>query len=403
MRILILTDELYPDAIGGVGKSVYNEAAALVRQGHAVTVLVRCLNHDLPPRSEVDGIQIDRFYGPERRQRLYYLYPFAVVYHAARWLQQHKDELYDVLYVHNPLYILAVRLARVTIPLIYTFYASIPAEIRITARSGKYGKLAVLAYIAANILGFIERWALSQAGTILHRSMFTSEMLHQIYPANRIPEKIVPLGVDVSRFTLRSKLETRKQLGLPEERTILITVRRLEGRMGLLNLVQAIHKVREQFPDVLLLIVGKGYMRPKLEAFITENALGHNVQLLGFVSEDDLPIYLSASDLFVLPTEMLEGFGLATIEALASGLPVVGTVVGATPEILFPIEPRLLTRNTSVDALADLLCYWLRHPDQVGALSERCRAEVLQRYSIDLVARQLQDIFESTITDSICG
>lgn len=60
----------------------------------------------------------------------------------------------------------------------------------------------------------------------------------------------------------------------------------------------------------------------------------------------DLPGLYAAADLFVLPTVAYEGFGMSTVEALAAGTPVVGTPVGATPEILGPLDPQLVSPST---------------------------------------------------------
>jgi len=68
--------------------------------------------------------------------------------------------------------------------------------------------------------------------------------------------------------------------------------------MGLTNLIEAIAQVREHHPQVLLLIAGRGYLQPTLEALIAQHHLEDHVRLLGFVSEEQLPLYLASSDLF---------------------------------------------------------------------------------------------------------
>src|SRR5207249_11624167 len=68
---------------------------------------------------------------------------------------------------------------------------------------------------------------------------------------------------------------------------------------------------------------------------------------LGFIPDETLPSYYHAADVFVLPTRELEGFGLVTVEALACGTPVLGTPVGATPEVLSGLEDRKSTRLNS--------------------------------------------------------
>ena len=72
----------------------------------------------------------------------------------------------------------------------------------------------------------------------------------------------------------------------------------------------------EEQQNLLLLIGGEGQLRPQLEELIRSKGLQDAVQLLGFVPEDQLAKYYQASDLVVMPTLQLEGFGLVTVEAL---------------------------------------------------------------------------------------
>ena len=79
-----------------------------------------------------------------------------------------------------------------------------------------------------------------------------------------------------------------------------------------------------------------------MDALIRQNDLQDKVRLTGMIPRDVLPSYYRAADVFVLPTLSIEGFGLVTIEALATGLPVLGTPVGGTVEILKGVDESLL-------------------------------------------------------------
>lgn len=396
MHILVLSDEIYPDAIGGVGKSLYNECVALARRGHKVTALVRRVNPALPDEEQINGLRVIRFRGPSRDNRLYYLYPLWTLDHVTQWLRRNPGP-YDVIYIHSPLFMPPLLLSGVRrqAPVVTTFYARADDYIESNISRGKYGALSALAGLGARAFGLLERWALGQVDAVLPRSRYSLDMLQRDFPAARVhaTDSLIPLGVDVAHYRQYDRAETRRRLDLPADRPILITVRRLDGRMGLENLIEAVRQVREKHPDVLALIGGKGYLRPRLEALIAQHGLADHVRLLGFVSEDDLPLYLAASDLFVLPTESLEGFGLATIEALASGTPVLGTPAGATPELLTSLDPALVTLGTKAADLADGIGYWLDRRDELIALGERSRAAAEALYDADQVAAQLEQYF----------
>ena len=105
--------------------------------------------------------------------------------------------------------------------------------------------------------------------------------------------------------------------------------------------------------------------------------------MLGFIPDTDLPTYYQAADLFVLPTLALEGFGLVTTEALSSGLPVIGTPAGATPEILGHLDPRLIAPGTTPDDLAKAILGFFEG-DWAGSLTpERLHAYVAEHYTWD--------------------
>jgi glycosyltransferase involved in cell wall biosynthesis len=170
--------------------------------------------------------------------------------------------------------------------------------------------------------------------------------------------------------------------------------------MGLENLIEAMATIagadRVRDAGLELLLCGDGRLRATLEDMIRERNLAGSVRLLGRVAHDELPLYYQAADLFVLPTEAMEGFGIVTIESLASGTPVLGTPAGATPEILAPIDPRLLTRDASAAAIADGLLSWLEWRATDPGPS-RYRLEVERKYAWDRVTDEIERFYEETL------
>src|SRR5207248_6833614 len=116
--------------------------------------------------------------------------------------------------------------------------------------------------------------------------------------------------------------------------------------------------------DAQLLIAGAGSRRADLEALARSLGIAEHVRFLGFVPDADLPLYYQAADCFVLPTRELEGFGLVTVEALACGTPVLGTPVGATPELLDPLDPSLILRGLAPETMAEDIRRYLEAEQQ---------------------------------------
>jgi glycosyltransferase involved in cell wall biosynthesis len=183
----------------------------------------------------------------------------------------------------------------------------------------------------------------------------------------------------------------------------LFTVRNLVPRMGLENLLEAMTMLGEEQRNLLLLIGGEGQLRPRLEELIRSRGLQDSVQLLGFVPEDQLAKYYQASDMVVLPTLQLEGFGLVTVEALACGTPVMGTPVGAIPEVLSTVDPLLVTEGTDGLSLAKTLRLLLkRFRDQPGErerFSKKGREVVERRYNWAAHTADLDRLFASLSKD----
>ena len=244
----------------------------------------------------------------------------------------------------------------------------------------------------------IERDVYARADRVITLSEAFKTLLHQSYgvPLERI--RVIPGGVDVSRFSATPERgEARRRLGWPEDRPILLAVRRLARRMGLDRLIEAIAQVRLNCPDVLLLVGGKGKEERRLRQKIAEIGVGDNVRLLGFIPDDDLAIAYAAADVSIVPTIALEGFGLISVESLAAGTPVLGTPIAATPEILTPLSPKLVFDSASAADMAsrieEVVSGRVQLPDGAS-----CR-EYARRFQWSEVIPRIQSVFEEAIAE----
>jgi glycosyltransferase involved in cell wall biosynthesis len=216
----------------------------------------------------------------------------------------------------------------------------------------------------------------------------------------RVPEdrvRVVPGGVDLERFNnCLSRREARERLGWPTDRQILLTVRRQVRRMGLEDLIDAVDALRTAHPDLLLLLGGSGPISGALRERIAEKGLENNVRLLGRVPDADLPLAYRATDMSVVPTQSLEGFGLIVLESLAAGTPVLATPVGGLPEILRPFAPQCVFADTSTRAITerigDMLGGHLDIPSEA-----KCRAYAVENFSWNAIAGRVVDVYEDAM------
>jgi teichuronic acid biosynthesis glycosyltransferase TuaC len=138
--------------------------------------------------------------------------------------------------------------------------------------------------------------------------------------------KFQTMGIDDEYFKKVDKKIARKKLKLPLNKKILLFIGRINDVKGIGILLEAMNKLKDE--DILLKIIGFGPQEDKFKKYAKKNNL-KNVELLGGVYGKTKMLYLSASDLFVLPSSK-EGAPVTVMEALARNLPVVVTDVGGT-------------------------------------------------------------------------
>jgi glycogen synthase len=253
--------------------------------------------------------------------------------------------------------------------------------------------------VRANLARRIERRVYLRADRVITLSKSFRDIAHQGYgvPMDRID--VIPGGVDLRPYQQApGRKDARARLGWPGDRKILVSVRRLVHRMGLENLVDAIIEVKRAHPNVLLLIGGKGPISDELIARIERHDLQEHVRLLGFIHEEDLPAVYAAANLTIVPTVALEGFGLVTVESLASGTPVMGTSIGGTPEILGGLSRRLLFESPDPQDIACGIIDGLSQEFDLPGPVE-CRA-YSEQYGWNRVAPRIKSVFEHAIKSS---
>jgi glycosyltransferase involved in cell wall biosynthesis/ubiquinone/menaquinone biosynthesis C-methylase UbiE len=374
VRILIVSDVSPIAVLGGAERVVWEQASRLAAAGHRVRVVSRAPRHGGEGAVVYRDVPV-RHFAVDRRTLRGFLR--TSILGARRAVAEEVDAHgADVLHFHQPLAAFGALTSPVgrRLPSLYTFHSPAPLEYRTRRGTTDRHRGGLAGYAGAAALWLFERASLSRATRIHVLSDFSASLVGKLYRIPRARIVKIPAGVDLDRFQPpRDRVALRRELGLPAGRPLLFTLRNLEPRMGLDNLLRAMNLLRRLVPDTLLLIGGAGSLRRELEALAASLRLEDHVKFLGFVADADLPRYYGAADAFVLPTRALEGFGLVTVEALACGTPVLGTPVGATPEILVPLAPALVFRGVSAEAMAQDLGRFLHSVVQDPAGARRLR------------------------------
>lgn len=384
MKILLVAEVSTAQVIGGAERVLREQALGLAARGHAVRVLTRAGAQDGEARVVVEGVEETRYAVDRRTAVSFFISSARNARRTCAVLA--RESRPDVLLVHQALPGLAAAGCLPGVSSVYTCLSLAHEEFetrnRSSARIG--GRLWHRCQSLARRR--IERAALSRARRVVVLSDFMRRRIIECHRLEAERMLMIPPGVDARMFSpIPDYRLARPALYLQRDQFVLFTVRNLVPRMGLDALISAMARVRQSIPRARLLIGGSGPLRSALEAQVAALHLDGCVKFLGFVPENVLPEYYRAADLFVLPTARLEGFGLVTVEAMASGTPVFGTPVGATEEILGRLEGTLLAAGPDADSLAagieELHRRFIAHPGERARLAEAGRALVLRDYT----------------------
>ncbi len=172
-------------------------------------------------------------------------------------------------------------------------------------------------------------------------------------------------GVDPQRFRPGcGGAEVRRALGIPEEAPVVVCTARLVRRKGQDTLLRAWPRLLQQRPGAVLLLVGDGPDRGRLERLAASLEVAESVVLTGGVDWQDVSAYVDAGDVFAMPCRTRraglepEAWGIASLEAQACGLPVVVGRSGGAPETLASPASGQVWGPRDGD-LADVLARWL--------------------------------------------
>ncbi len=205
----------------------------------------------------------------------------------------------------------------------------------------------------------------------------------------RAPIEVVPNGVDIKKFQTVGFVEHR------EEQKIIITTSRLVKKNGLDDLISALPFLPR---TVRLKIFGSGPEEENLKRLAKQLGIWSRVDFMGEVSQERLPGQLLVADVFVRPSRS-EGLGNSFLEAMAAGVPVVGTPVGGIPDFLQDGETGWFCRVDDPRSIAEKVTFILDSRNQAIVKKVITNAQLLvrEKYNWDKIATQFNLIFKRLI------
>ncbi len=376
MRIVIVTDQ-YAPMVGGVPAVTRSLARSLAGRGHAVAVLAPSpggrgrRTADGPVSVEYRGSAPWPFYPGLRLA--------GISVPAARRLLDRLAP--DIMHIHSPLTLgaLAGKAARRRgIPVVYTNHY-LPANARPSARPRPRG-FDTMFY--AYLVGFANRCTYVTAPTATALRLLRDRGL-------RVPSRAISNGVDLRAYRPGPPDERlRRRYRLPANRAVILSVGRLSPEKRADLLLEAAARLG---PAAHLALAGAGPDEARLRARAARLGLAGQVSFLGFVPDADLPGLYRLADVFAIasPAELQS---LATMEAMASGVPVVAVRAGALPELVEHGASGYLTTPGSSRELADRLSDLAADPARRAAMAVRALARI-GPHDLDRAVRAWESLY----------
>jgi glycosyltransferase involved in cell wall biosynthesis len=213
----------------------------------------------------------------------------------------------------------------------------------------------------------------------------------RLAPPDRIRAIASPID-DIPPFTEAERAEARRVIGISAGVPVIGTVARLGSQKAPTDMVEAIDALERR--DVHMVWIGDGDLRAKTERLIVRKGLTGRFHLLG--NRSDVARLLPAFDVFAM-SSLYEGLPCSVVEAMSCGVPVVATAVNSVPEIVVSGKTGLLARPGDPKSLARALDFVLRHPAEALRMAEAAHAHIGDRFTADVLGRDLTEIYDSAL------
>jgi len=217
-----------------------------------------------------------------------------------------------------------------------------------------------------------------------------------VAPASKF--EVVRLGIDLERRVSFSgdRAEVRRRIGIGPERFVVGWFGRMTAVKRTADLLEGLALLRERGVDALLLLVGDGTDRERLESTAHRRGLARSVVFLGY--QDDVAAWYAACDAVVL-TSANEGTPVTLIEALAAGRAVVATRVGGVPDVVDDGETGFLVRSGDTHALAERLALLAADPVRAAAMGAEGRRRALERYAVSRLVDDVDALYRRLLSE----
>jgi glycosyltransferase involved in cell wall biosynthesis len=211
-----------------------------------------------------------------------------------------------------------------------------------------------------------------------------------------VPMEAVSNGIDLARFTsTKAAEETYKKFHIPMDAPIISYIGRLDTEKHMPVLIKAFALVKQVVPNAHLLVVGDGNDRPSLEAMCREYGISKDVTFTGRVSDEDLVELHKVGMVYCMPSPA-ELQSIATLEAMASGQPIVAVDAGALKELCQNGRNGFLCERDDSEAIAESLAAIVSDPKKRAQMSKESLA-IAQTHDLQTTLNRFEQIYTDLI------
>ncbi len=313
---------------------------------------------------------------------LIFLIPFFIIAQFISLLILSKKESFDLVHAHwiIPQGVIACLCKKIfNIPYIVSIHGSDIMAFDKSFNNSVFRKLYII--------------VLNNAAFVTANSNKTAEIVNRI---SNLDVEIIPMGVDLDLFNPNQTF--KKEKGAKPNQEILFVGRLIDWK-GVSYLVDAILKIKSSYPKIILKIIGDGPELSSLQARVKKLKLQKNVIFLKAVPNYKLPDIYRNADVFVIPSIIndngeTEGLGTVALEAMACGVPVIGTNVGGIPDIIKDRVTGLLVDEKNSEAIADSIIEIMENKPLRDDLSKNAHEFIQKRFSWDIISERFIKLYK---------
>jgi N-acetyl-alpha-D-glucosaminyl L-malate synthase BshA len=381
VKVAILTRDFPPKHLGGTEIATYNLAKELSKKGHQV-LIVTTWDKELPAETIECGFRIRRV----RFSRSKILkYPGLILFSIETLLILRKFQP-DVIHGQSVYMGLPALLTKKVIDKPYVIWLR-GSDIYIIGLS-QFSNVLLPRWFRCSI----SKLFLDQADAVI---ALTRDMKEEAQKLCNTEVFVIPNGIDLKKFSRLSKKKARDRLHMQKDAKVLIFIGRLHKVKGIVHLIEAMKIIKEKCSKIQLLIIGDGTERDYLKRRVRDLNLEKYINFVGRVSNNSIPDYLYASDLFVLPS-FSEGFPVTILEAMASGLPILATRVRGVPEIINEGVNGFLVEPGDSHQIAEKAILILQNDNMRDRISEHNKKYV-KRYEWKNIIGKLEEAYSTIL------